>query len=448
MANKEDKVTIKIPRQLYQKINEVIKKSGFDSATDFIVYCLRDLVADKTGKDNEHPLTNKEVQIVRKRLKSLGYLCVFLFSLLAGISLFTPSSFAVESDVDRLLDLLVKKGVVTTQEAVEFRAELAVKKQEEKDQQKEFVLTAGKPIKISGYTQVRYRKDKSTNDGLDIRRARLTAAGDITERFDYKTQVEFGGGSTPFLLDAALGYKANPYLKLTAGQFIIPFSMENVTSEMKMQTINRSQVVEALAARGTDVIGNQNGRDIGVQASGSLLPREDYYLADYAVGVFNGAGINKSADTNEQKDFIGRVVFHPVKDLSVGGSYYAGRYTLATTPNVKNDRDRVGAEVAYAKDSLSLKSEYIKGNDGPTNRDGWYAQGGYFFIPNKFQGVLKFDTYDPDTDAGHDATNVYTLGANWHFNKWAYVQVDYEFKDEMGKETDNDVLISQVTLQF
>lgn len=67
-----DKVTIKIPRQLYGNLQEVIKDSGFNSVTDFVVYCLRDIVY--STKNNEKKLSNKEVDSVKERLKSLGYL--------------------------------------------------------------------------------------------------------------------------------------------------------------------------------------------------------------------------------------------------------------------------------------------------------------------------------------------------------------------------------------
>jgi len=372
---------------------------------------------------------------------SLGWLLVSLLILI-------PISYAAESDVDRLLDLLVQEKVLTQEKAAAFRADLAVKKQEEKEQQKDFTVIAGKPIKLSGYTQVRYRNDKSANDSFDIRRARLDLRGDITERFDWRTQVEFGGTSGPFLLDAMLGYKFNPYIKLTAGQFKIPFSQENLISSPKLETINRSQVVEALVARGTDIIGNQNGRDIGVQLGGSIFPKEDYQLLDYAFGVFNGAGINK-LDTNERKDFIGRVVVHPLKELSVGGSYYNGEYTLTSAPAFKGKRNRLGAEFAYVKDPFSFKGEYISGIDGSIKKRGWYLQGGYFIIPKKLQGVFKFDTLDPNEQIDNNETNVYTLGANWYFNKWAFIQLNYELKNELKrKEIDNNILTTQLTLQF
>lgn len=385
--------------------------------------------------------------------------------LVLSLLILTQSSQAAESDADRLLNFLIEKKVVTDEDAAVYRADLAAKQQDDKEAQKEFFVIAGKPIKLSGYTQLRYLSDKSKNDAFDIRRLRLNFQGDITERFDYRTQVEFGAGTSSAttgaqtyavtLLDAIIGYKVNPYLKLSLGQTFIPFSLENLTSNTKLETINRSQVVEALVARGTDVIGNQNGRDIGIQAFGSILANN---LIDYAFGVFNGSGINKS-DLNEQKDFIGRLVFHPLKEWSIGGSYYAGRYTLATVttgtntaPLRKYDRDRAGAELAYVKGTFSLKGEYIIGNDGvstgPTNRAGWYLQTGYFFVPSKFQGVFKFDTYDPNIKVYKDQKNVYTLGGNWYFNKWAFLQINYELKDDLSKEVDNNALTSQFTLQF
>lgn len=369
------------------------------------------------------------------------------FLLIAGLLLlFGRSSFAAESDVDRLLNLLVKKGVLTAEDAVGFRAELAEKKQEEKKEQKEFTVVSAKPIKISGYTQFRYRNDQTpkTANGFDIRRARLTVSGDITEKFDYRTQLELAGKS-PFLLDAALGYKVNPYLKLTAGQFTIPFSLENVTPDLKLETLNRSQVVEALSARSKDVIGNQTGRDIGIQASGSWI-KDDRALVDYAFGIFNGAGINTS-DNNEEKDFAGRVVFHPVKGLDVGASYYDGTGNYGT-PNKNQNRDRAGLELAYAYENLSLKGEYITGKDGKTEKNGWYLQAGYFFIPQKLQGVVKYDTFDPDTNKSKDETNVTTLGLNWSLNKWSFLQVNYEWKDESGTKVNNNVLTGQMTLLF
>jgi len=72
-ANGNSKVTIKIPRALYETINEIVEKSGFDSATDFIVYVLRDIVSSQKEEKKE-TLSSKEVEMVKNRLKDLGYI--------------------------------------------------------------------------------------------------------------------------------------------------------------------------------------------------------------------------------------------------------------------------------------------------------------------------------------------------------------------------------------
>ncbi|OGP64456.1 MAG: CopG family transcriptional regulator [Deltaproteobacteria bacterium RBG_13_53_10] len=73
MDTGKPKVTIKIPRPLYENLSEVIKGSGFNSVTEFIVYVLRDISSSKSIK-HEPSFSKDEIEIIRKRLKSLGYL--------------------------------------------------------------------------------------------------------------------------------------------------------------------------------------------------------------------------------------------------------------------------------------------------------------------------------------------------------------------------------------
>ncbi len=73
MKTEKDKVTIKIPRQLYDNLSHIIEGRGFNSVTEFIVYVLRDLISSRSIK-KEPSLTKEEIEMVKKRLKSLGYL--------------------------------------------------------------------------------------------------------------------------------------------------------------------------------------------------------------------------------------------------------------------------------------------------------------------------------------------------------------------------------------
>jgi hypothetical protein len=96
-----EKVTLKIPRPLYERIQKLIEGSGFSSPTDFIVFVLRDLVylgapavrareavaggedrdvarraeppGAATGEDRTE-FTGEELRALRDKLRELGYL--------------------------------------------------------------------------------------------------------------------------------------------------------------------------------------------------------------------------------------------------------------------------------------------------------------------------------------------------------------------------------------
>lgn len=382
------------------------------------------------------------------------YRVLFLAAAVLFLSAF--NTVAAETDADRLLNFLIDKKVVTPDEAAVYRAEEAEKKQEEEETRKSFGVTAGKPLTLAGYFQTRGIYDRLKTDSIDIRRARLDIKGGISAYFDYRFQVDFGGTAGPFLLDAQFVYKPDPLLQVTVGQLKIPFSMENLADDKRGEFINRALVVEALAARAGDVIGNQNGRDIGVQISGTLLVADDFNAVEYTLGVFNGAGINK-ADKDEYKDAGLRIVVHPfLKELSLATAYYDGRNTVTYTAKTLL-RERFGVEAAYVKGALSLKAEYLKGRDDlgktlttfvPVNREGWYVSGAYTVIPELVQAVVKYDKYDPDTGKSNDESIVYTAGVNVFFNKNAALQVNYEIKNEKPKELDNNSLTAQLTVGF
>ena len=70
---KDNKVTIKIPRPLYNNLKFLIENSGFNSVNDFIVYILRD-IASNTKIDSEDQLSKEEIETIKERLRNLGYL--------------------------------------------------------------------------------------------------------------------------------------------------------------------------------------------------------------------------------------------------------------------------------------------------------------------------------------------------------------------------------------
>jgi len=68
-----DRVTIKIPRELYKKLARMIQDTGFSSVTEFVVFVMRNLASSGDIK-GEDKLTEEEVRAIRERLRRLGYL--------------------------------------------------------------------------------------------------------------------------------------------------------------------------------------------------------------------------------------------------------------------------------------------------------------------------------------------------------------------------------------
>ena len=86
---RDSHVTLKIPRPLYEQLKQVIQGSGFHSVTEFAVYVLRDLLSHRAREKRDlgpaaspsvdqsedvEPLNPEEIEAIRRRLESLGYL--------------------------------------------------------------------------------------------------------------------------------------------------------------------------------------------------------------------------------------------------------------------------------------------------------------------------------------------------------------------------------------
>ena len=361
------------------------------------------------------------------------------------------TSTTIAQSSNDILNLLIQNKTITQLQADSLRAEAAIKQQDEIAKQKSFFATAANKLQFSGYTHIRYQQldDNSKNDGFDLRRAYFTAKANISPNWTYLLQIDFA--NSPAIVDAYAQYQINDNFNLRLGQQVIPFSLNNITSNTKSELIDRAQVVEALAARSKDaIIGNQGGRDIGLTAYGQLLKSGDKYIIDYTIGVFNGQGVNK-ADKNETKDIIARVTATPIKGLTFGGSFYDGRgYKSSTDPLVAGnfDRNRWGAELNYNIKSLTLTGEYIAGKDAETEKDGYYAQIAYYIVPDALQGVIKYDVFNPDKDGIDNILTNYVVGVNYSFNKWVKLQLAYTISEEEGTSIDNNYGAAQLQIAF
>jgi phosphate-selective porin OprO and OprP len=351
-----------------------------------------------------------------------------------------------------ILNVLIANKTITQQQADSLRAEAAIKQQETESNKKTFGVSASRLIQISAYTQIRYQQleEKGKKDGFDIRRARLDLTGNLTPFISYRLLTEFA--YNPKIMDAYAEIKANDYFNFTIGQFRVPFSYENLIPVRKLDVIDFSQVTEALVFRGGDVIGNQNGRDIGIQLGGTLLKNSSFNVLEYKIGVFNGSGINITDTANKAKDVAFRLIVTPLKGFSIGTSYYNG-WGKALKPSSaylgkSQPHNRFGVDLSYTSSRFAMRGEYIQGTDGEVRKEGWYILAEYYIIRQKLQLVAKYDVYDRDMSKDSNTTTNYVTGLNFNFNSWSRVQAFYTFRDEQTTEVNNNYLSIQFQIGF
>lgn len=349
-----------------------------------------------------------------------------------------------------LLNILIKKNLITQQEADSIRSEEAVRAQQKLDNEKKNqhgIFIGSRALQLSGLVQSEYSGYQGTSgvNSFSLHRARLDVKGDINDNWNYEVYTEFAG--TTKLLDAYTTYKIADFLKFSAGQYKVPFSLESLIADSQLEFIDRSQVVNALAGRSTDVIGNQNGRDIGAWISGNFAKVDGQYLFDYTLGVYNGAGYDVTADNNNHKDIAGRLGIHPITGLVIAGDIYRGQGNYGT-PAKNQTRNRYGFDARYVIGGLALQGEYDHGTDGIIQRDGWYGQASYFVFPKHLQLAAKYDTYDPNDASTNVRTNYYSYAANYFFNDWAKLAVNYIDKHEPTTQIKNNIIEVQLQLTF
>lgn len=335
--------------------------------------------------------------------------------------------------------------------------------------------------KISGFVQAFYTANMDEQGNLldnefKIRRARLSIDGKFGERFSYKLQGDFS--STPALVDAYLKFKVCDEFAIQIGQFKTPFSLESPINPVNLEIYDYGEAITKLVGY-KDVCGvGKLGRDIGVMASGSLFAVKKegktlYHVVDYSIGVFNGNGAN-AADNNNRKDIVGRLNIHPgLKDLTLSGSYYNGKYSSDAVD--RGTRNRWAAGIQYDNGNLIVRAEYLSGVTGyntvaDTNNiiisedrflsSGYYAVAGYNFKLGKEKSqqlmpVLRYEHFTKDVSLAKSGTTFYTVGLSYWPIKYVNVKLNYQLVqthnligDDTYKKAFTNRVVAAVNFKF
>lgn len=328
-------------------------------------------------------------------------------------------------------------------------------------------LLVSKP-KFSGYMIGRYQaslQEGNKSNSFSLRMARVSVGGRILDDFEYKIQGQINGntsalGNSPRIVDLFVEWQKYGYFKVKAGQFKRPFTFENPMNPIDQGFMGYAQNVSRLAGF-TDRNGEHasNGRDIGVQLQGDVLPdSRGRNLVHYEIGVFNGQGINCS-DVDNQKDVIGGLWVSPVAGFRIGAFGWVGSYARKgnctvdgeTGPQtysgmVSLNQYRYAFSVEYKKAEWQLRSEYIHGtgysfsdtdseddidvNYGAGNKaDGIYALCIAPVIPNRLRFKMRYDLYRRSA-AWNTSKTFYEVGLNYLFHKNLELQCEYAFVND------------------
>ena len=327
--------------------------------------------------------------------------------------------------------------------------------------------------KISGFVQGMYqanlKDDGELKDNtLRMRRVRMSVEGNLAKGLTYKIQGDFS--RSPMLVDAFVKYKPCNEFAIQIGQFKTPFTIESPINPVNLEIFDYGESVKGLTGY-SDVCGvGSLGRDLGIMASGSLFPIKGeegikYHVVDYALGVFNGNGANE-LDNNNRKDLVGRLYLHPgLKDLSLSGSIYLGKYTNGDDLNCTRNRWTAGAQ--YNDDNIVIRAEYISGTTGfmadvvgedgqvtdiieiPTKSKGYYAVAGYNFRLGEegkqtLMPVLRYEHFDKN---GLSGTEWYTVGINY----WPLKSLNFKFDYSLimtGSDIDGHRVVGILSYKF
>jgi len=372
---------------------------------------------------------------------------------MTALSAALVGSVSYATSNDALLDLLVKKGVLTDSEATAVAAEL-------KEENKGVTFSSkGKEtvkLRFNGRMHFQYDSLDSEDNGRDVastnhfyfRRLRLGAKATHENGLFAETVLDLardGNNDEPnygVSIDKAVaGYEFSDAFTGMVGYQKVPFGFQETTSSSKIKTIERSAANRFLA---DDI--DFAGRHTGLHAKGNLGGG-----FSYAAAIVNGA-------QGEGSRLLGTA--QASNDLAAFGRVqWAGNdLTLGVDAGNQSNNDVVGQDVtaftAYANykfEGFDILGEYFSADmDDQEDAEGYSLRVAYKF--DKFEPVfryshLKNDVFEIDSDElirrapsegatiddDNNEIGSYYFGLNYYYNKAVSLMAGYEMA-----ETDSD----------
>jgi phosphate-selective porin len=308
-----------------------------------------------------------------------------------------------------------------------------------------------------------------TNDRFYFRRARFYVTGQFAENFTFKVEADLSASSlTPatgiraIANDMWVGWSKYDFAILRFGQLKPAFGAEQLLSDLKLATIERSLANDRLT----------DPRQLGLELGGEFFNHRLGYLA--VVG--NGNGPSSSANDNNKFMHTGRVYGTPIDNPAVGrltvgadgmiaddAAVTRAGFGFDSVPGVAIDNVFVGRRLGSGIDAtwhrgpLDVTAEYLRLHFHPRDQipkssfsgEGWQITASCFVVPQKLQGVVRYESFDPNLARSGDDTQTWVVGFNY-FIKGDDLRllVNYMFSDAAALPNAKGRLLTRFQLVF
>ena len=345
------------------------------------------------------------------------------------------------------------------------------------DHRPTIVLGEGSRIDLHARAQSDYLvRDESDSDvasltfedRLSVAHKRVSVEGVLFDRVSFEVEGEVGD-EQPWR-DVYADVKVNRKLRIRAGHFKVPFSLEQLTRGTDLDFIARPAAVSDLSP----------SRDIGVMLHGRLADK----AVKYEGGVFEVDAAARLWKADATRTYAGRVTIAPLadgksrgsdalefsaallrSDLPEGRSSLNGHLVMGDTffhkMFVNGIRTRMGASVAWNARRASVHGEWLRALDSRRGQaidggdlsdlvsTGGYAAGVWHLlardghrwghaplrgidVTGRFDRLTYGSTATVDDAflnprADHVAPigkDTWTAGVNWHVNRWVKIQAN------------------------
>jgi len=314
-----------------------------------------------------------------------------------------------------------------------------------------------------------------------FRRTRLFARGNAYKDWGYNMTLDFSDTinnhdniNSVNILQASISYSGLRKVRIKAGQFFEPFSLEGTSGSNTLTFMERGLPFTFHPSR---------NKGIGI----SIAPAKRFYLE--AGGFTN----DLNASNNLKKAFTGRAAYAPIntKDLilhlGAGASYrvpientvrYRARPESDLTPawfstgTIRNVNSIVlsGLEAAIVKNAVSLQAEYVRSDVNRDNGrpvrsiDSYYVYASWFLTgesrsyrngsfssikPIKAGGAWEVAVRKSAIqDWNGEKLSDFTLACNWYINKDVRLMTNYVYANYKNNIEHGNANIFQIRGQI